>query len=58
MLPSGRPNPPVNLAGRLPAEESSHLPIDQSHNLVVINDTIGLSQVAMHKAQVRVGNSI
>lgn len=50
MFPLRSSDPFMNFPSRLPTKESSHFPIDKSHNLVVINDTIGLGEVIMHKA--------
>lgn len=44
----------MNLASRLPTKESSHFPIDKSHDLVIVHNTIGLGKMIVHKAQVRV----
>ena len=32
ILPSGRSNPLMNLSNRLPAKETSHFPVNESHH--------------------------
>lgn len=58
MFPLRSPNPSMNFASRLPTKESSHLPIDKSHDLVTVDNTIGLGKIIVHKAQVRVSISV
>lgn len=58
MLPLRSPNLSMNFASRLPPKESSHFPIDKSHDRVIVHNTIGLGKIIVHKAQVRVSISV
>lgn len=53
MLLLRSPNSSMNFASRLPTNESSHFPIDKSHDSVIVHNTIGLGKIIVHKAQVR-----
>lgn len=45
----------VNLPSRIPAKKTSHFPINEPHDIVIINYTIGLGKVVVHEAHVWVG---
>lgn len=44
----------MNFPSRIPAKEASHLPINEAHNLVIVNYTVGISKVVVHEAHVRI----
>lgn len=58
MLPLRCSDPTMDFASRLPAKEARHFPIDKSHNLVIVNDAVGLGKVIVHKTHIRVGRII
>jgi hypothetical protein len=48
----------MDFASRFPTKESSHFPINEPHDLAIVNDAIRLGEVVMHKAHIQVGISI
>jgi predicted type IV restriction endonuclease len=42
----------MKFPSRIPAKEASHLPVNDAHNLVIVNYTVGISKVVVHEAQV------
>lgn len=54
MLSLGCSDPPMDFTSRLPAEKSSHFPVNKSHDLVIVDYAVGLGEVVVHEAHVRV----
>src|SRR6266699_5648327 len=48
-------DPPVDFASRLPAEKASHFPVNESHDLVIVDYAVGLGEVVVRETQIRVG---
>lgn len=42
----------MNLSCRVPAKKAGHFPIDESHNLVSVNYTVGFSKVVVHETHI------
>ena len=58
MLPLRRSDPTMDLASRPPAEETRHLPVDKSHDLVIVDDAVGRAKVVVHETYIRVSIGI
>lgn len=58
MLPLRRSNSTVDFASRLPAKETSHLPINKPDNPVIVNYDVGLGEVVVHETHVKVSFSV
>jgi hypothetical protein len=48
----------MDFASRLPTEESSHFPINEPNDPIIVHNAIGLGKVVMHEAHVRVGIAV
>lgn len=42
----------MDLSSRFPAKKAGHFPIDEAHNLVIINYTVGNREVVVHEAHI------
>lgn len=45
----------MHFCSSLPPKEAGHFPIDKAHNFVLINYTVGLTEVVMHETQIWIG---
>lgn len=54
VLPFRRPDPEMDFCGRLPPKKAGNLPINDANDLVAVQYNIGLGEVVVHEAQVRI----
>lgn len=47
-------DPPVNFTSRLPAEKPSHFPVNESHDLIIVDYAVGLGEVIVHETEIQV----
>jgi hypothetical protein len=48
----------MDFASRLPTEESSHFPINEPNDPIIVHNAFGLGKVVMHEVHVRVGIAV
>ena len=61
ILPTGSvmwPKPTMNFSSRLLTEKASHLPINETHDLVIVNYTVTPRKGVVHKAYIRIVISV
>lgn len=45
----------MDFSSRLPPKKAGHFPINESYNFIIINYTVGCSQVVVHEAHIWIG---
>lgn len=45
----------MNFSSCVPAKKASHFPVNEPHDLVIVNYAVGLGKVVMHEAHIWVG---